>query len=962
MRYITLSACAALLMGMAACSSDDITLKSNDYGSTIESTDGRRVSTFVISNAGMDAPDSLKMVRVILTPEASDEPLSFDASIIVDRDNMKCMMVIPAGESIPDGKYVLIIKTQDDQTLGARLQVRFVDEMLHTVSAQSIMYMGLSGEGTKEDPYRIASSDDFAMMVSNLRRDSLELGRGRYFKQTSSFQAPTQSKLIDGRGYYSYSFAGNYDGGGNSITGLYYIGADNSDREPGKDSHIGLFSSLQDGAVIQNLEISNASIVNGYDYIGFLAGESSGNVSIENVQASGSIINANNYCGALIGMHSKGSISIKNHDIASNITGKDYIGGVIGKIDSSTATIENVSTSSRQFSIKGEQAVGGLIGYFSGSLHASRISITHTVSEEDSKVKIVSGTQNVGGMIGNASFSQKECSLDNISVKCPVGGENYTGGIFGLLNVSIPTSVSKCLYSSLVTGIQYTGGFAGEIYTADNLLKFIGKDNESRVVVTMADTGVNGKIGTGGFAGKLYGTISFDAKFEIAVNVSHGDNNYVGGAVGELTGGTLHADRISMTSNTMNVKGTYYVGGIVGYVKNANVVGTDKFDYSSKWIIPTLSSRHSLFCGNVTGDEYVGGLVGFIESDNLQALHSTATVTANTNGGGIVGYADGKGTNSYIIEDSSFAGTLKVSASNAGGIVGGREGGMLVKDCVNYADISCNDQTGGITGWVDYHKIATNTDYCVNLGKISGGKWVGGIVGGMDGHDYYTRVYKCGNYGSVTSNGEHAGGIVGTCQNKRIRVWNCANHGDIQSNCDGGAVGGIAAHLGEDPNGVHSAANLEVRECYNSGKVSTTKFHVHIGGILGYQEEGGSDSGDHDSWVHDCVNEGDIPSDTHDDTGGIVGCIDHYSVIERCYNRGKISDGNAMIGTRKSSAINTCHDLFALKDSGKGWKCNGFYEKGTPENKYYNYDFTNVWIMTDGYPRLRDCPFQNVHP
>ena len=53
---------------------------------------------------------------------------------------------------------------------------------------------------------------------------------------------------------------------------------------------------------------------------GFLPSESSGNVSIENVQASGSIINANNYCGALIGMHSKGSISIKNHDIASNIT------------------------------------------------------------------------------------------------------------------------------------------------------------------------------------------------------------------------------------------------------------------------------------------------------------------------------------------------------------------------------------------------------------------------------------------------------------------------------------------------------------------------------------------------------------------------------------------------------------------------------------------------------------------
>ena len=142
----------------------------------------------------------------------------------------------------------------------------------------------------------------------------------------------------------------------------------------------------------------------------------------------------------------------------------------------------------------------------------------------------------------------------------------------------------------------------------------------------------------------------------------------------------------------------------------------------------------------------------------------------------------------------------------------------------------------------------------------------------------------------------------------------------------------------------------------------------HVGGLLGYQEEG-NDYDDQHWMTHDCYNMGAVTSDQKHDNGGIVGCVDHYSEVVRCINVGKVSHGNGVVGTHKGSSIWHHHNLYYLEGSGKGWCADSFKESSAKsESTFHDFDFSNVWrIDTDGsvnggYPYLRDCRFQSLKP
>ena len=100
--------------------------------------------------------------------------------------------------------------------------------------------------------------------------------------------------------------------------------------------------------------------------------------------------------------------------------------------------------------------------------------------------------------------------------------------------------------------------------------------------------------------------------------------------------------------------------------------------------------------------------------------------------------------------------------------------------------------------------------------------------------------------------------------------------------------------------------------------------------------------------THDCYNMGSVTTDQHEDNGGIIGCVDHYAEVRYCINVGKVADGNGVVGTHKDACIWYAHDLYYLKDSGKGWKA-------------------NIWVIdsdgskNEGYPYLKDCPFQFIY-
>lgn len=162
----------------------------------------------------------------------------------------------------------------------------------------------------------------------------------------------------------------------------------------------------------------------------------------------------------------------------------------------------------------------------------------------------------------------------------------------------------------------------------------------------------------------------------------------------------------------------------------------------------------------------------------------------------------------------------------------------------------------------------------------------GGVVGYLHGGSGYIAVKKCANYGNIQGAGGETsssavGGVVGMCDDLKIRVWNCVNHGRVYGVGAQHGVGGIAGSLGKDPGGVYQSENLDLGYCCNRGEVKCDDKDTHVGGILGYQEEGAYDKKDYDSHLHNCINFGEVIGDQNEDNGGILGYADSYSYIEK---------------------------------------------------------------------------------
>ena len=117
----------------------------------------------------------------------------------------------------------------------------------------------------------------------------------------------------------------------------------------------GLFGSLGDGAVVRNINFSNVTVKSTADNVdqlrfycnlaGVLAGSTSGNVTIENINVN-SAANVYGYgkVGGLIGMnHSGASLKLKNIKVwGANLYGAYNIGGVVGLSSIAAPTVSNV--------------------------------------------------------------------------------------------------------------------------------------------------------------------------------------------------------------------------------------------------------------------------------------------------------------------------------------------------------------------------------------------------------------------------------------------------------------------------------------------------------------------------------------------------------------------------------------------------------------------------------------------
>lgn len=988
---ITSSAIILLCLNLAGCGDDPVPVESPAIGNEAD-TEYRTIS-FSLPLYWSLSDETERNIIIRLTSTESNIRHELISEITKDTEKMHITVNIARNERIADGRY-LLQGILDGKPVGKNILTSFRNEALlqeepmYDYSFDANKYdriIDIETDSTKTDGYIINSNEGFEWFLYCLSQDNNH-AIGQYFTLGRNITLPMQGENNAGRGYAPQQFAGTFDGANKTLSSLYHMGGSTPNTD--YDSEIGLFSRLLNGATVKNAVLENVSITNVHSCAGSIAGTVSGIVNIDNVKVSGNIISSAGYgdkIGGIIGNIETGStVYLSGIDLSLTISNaNEKIGGVVGNIMSSTVTISGITTKKQIFSVNGSSAVGGIIGCVENSaFKLNNIKLEHNVSTEDKDVAIISSdNSSLGGIIGCATGITVDSEISDTDIKCPIsttdtdGNSMDIGGIIGKLTVNSGTvTLRDCQVYGLVTGTTNVGGLVGG-YTGTGSLMLDGCGIGSSS--SGAATGVYGNRCVGGLIGATAnGNIRLNGTTDMSANVLANDSTSaksIGGVIGDMRASsiTLKGDGYKIeTGANIRVNGHSETGGLVGKMSEGSFLySNNSFDFNGK--IPSADRFSSDFIGRVTGTTNTGGAVGLVENSTVAHVNITGTVIGyGNNTGGAFGKADF--ADDIRLEDITVSGNGSTigKGENTGGIAGYITDKGRLHDCVNYRAVTGKANTGGITGMMDYSAINPYVRYCVNIGDVSGSGCFGGVVGKMKGGDDssdWVKIIYCANYGKITGSGSDydshgAGGIVGFCGDKQVRVTNCANHGNVEVSGTFHGVGGIAGSLGKDPTGVYELDNINLGCCANMGNISCSEENTHLGGILGWQEEGEAGDGDTNSHLHDCYNKGTIGDNQSDDNGGILGYADHYASIRRCVNYGDCGSGNAIIGTRKAAAILHTEHLYLLSGTGGDWKATDEFssdEKGN-QDTYSGFDFDSVWKIEGGEARLRDCPFQSI--
>ena len=337
-----------------------------------------------------------------------------------------------------------------------------------------------SNEGTKTNPYRIDSYDDFANLV---KKDN-----DGYFKLVNDidFNGKSVSPLFSS----STPFAGHFDGNGQTIKNFKVADTDqdgNNKHVTSSTQYYGFFGYIGANGIVENVTLDSFNVYvaratslssSKQSHYGLLAGYNAG--TIKNVDVTNSTLSVKStnktanlvVAGGLVGnLAGKGTIYDVNVNANVAIVGSvdANLGGIVGSTVNAeriakTANIEKATyNGSIDVTFEGNicsvpTSIGGLVGKnFSALIDNCEASGTIKVNSKFTKVG--AQTINVGGLVGwmvsdNAvvSNSKSSTSFDVTALDVPaVEGEKLTVNV-GLLvgqNGGVAPAksmVSNCTY------------------------------------------------------------------------------------------------------------------------------------------------------------------------------------------------------------------------------------------------------------------------------------------------------------------------------------------------------------------------------------------------------------------------------------------------------------------------------------------------------------------------------------
>ena len=291
-----------------------------------------------------------------------------------------------------------------------------------------------NGDGTEAAPYEISELSDL-MGLSEMVAAGNDFA-GKYFVLTQDIDIGNLKQSWNPIGWYqnkadlgkavTNKFRGNFDGAGNTISGLKVVNVAHT------LNNIGLFGAVEGGS-ITNLTVDADGGVKGGDNVGILAGSVEGDTIIYNVTVTGSISStgdAGGIAGQVTGDRNAkaGTVTIENC-IADGITIQatddgSYVGGIAGNaqntniIDVSVRTYDDGSNR-----IQGQGYVGGIVG------RQNRASLYNTMVEGTIGG---SGSRAIGGIVGKyESGNTILARFDGTVANSNNGGASREGTFFG---------------------------------------------------------------------------------------------------------------------------------------------------------------------------------------------------------------------------------------------------------------------------------------------------------------------------------------------------------------------------------------------------------------------------------------------------------------------------------------------------------------------------------------------------
>lgn len=394
------------------------------------------------------------------------------------------------------------------------------------------------------------------------------------------------------------------------------------------------------------------------------------------------------------------------------------------------------------------------------------------------------------------------------------------------------------------------------------------------------------------------------------------------------------------TANWNDVNGTYEGFNPIGLYKTGKVIvnnnneygftgNFDGLDYNifgltinreSEANVGLFGVAHNaninnvtLVGGSITGGSVVGSVVGAaLGNTHITNATNSASVTGNTDVGGIVGYSGdeldnvgdsgsditGIDTNSHftnlvntgIVHSKGESDGNGGIVSNAGGLIGYMYNGKLDGNSYNLGDVSGDGyNVGGLVGHAENSTIGDGTNLVYNRLDVEGAYNVGGIVGNMEG----TAVQNAENSGNVTATGYTNG----------TYSYHSAHYNEVKDETVNVAnVGGIAGSSSSSSTGTVS----NIIDAQNTGDVTSSKVNNqeyyaagNVGGIVGSAV---------DTNITNATNKENEVRGAHN-VGGVAGYFGNSNVnndIKYTINRG-INDGGDIMatGARNSNSFVT---------------------------------------------------------